>query len=226
MAVTFPNLVLPTCGLGWNFARRPKFNTIHQQPLSNRHPASATLQQSTIFDIEISYNGLLNNPGSSSSYSDDVAYLQEFYEACRGPYGYFTFDPSVNHFANMSTAATMTSLANGYFGVGNGTQTVFPLWRSTNALGWTTPTMLEMIQNVTSLSAVYANGAVVASTGYTWSNFPATVTFSTAPANGAALTWAGNYSYLCHFAEASLDFNELMYQLWELKSLKLETINL
>jgi|GEM_PF-6547888 len=223
MSLSFPNLVLPSAGLGWNFAKRSQFSTILQMPQSQRRPASATLQAGVVYELELTFNGLAN---VGTSYSDDAAYLQEFYEANRGGYGYFTFDPSQYHLANMSVVEDTTKLSNGFFGIGDGVTTVFPLWRSTSAFGGGNVTLCEMIQNVTLMGGVYNNGALVASSGYTLSNFPAEITFDAAPASGAVLSWAGDYSYLCRFADDVLDMNELLYQLWELSSLKLQTVNL
>lgn len=222
MGVSFPNLVLPSC-VTWNFSKRSKFSTILQTPQSMRHPASSTLQKSVIYELELAYEFLKND---GLTYDDDVAYIVEFYEACRGGYGWFTFDPSQNKLANMSVGADATKLSNGFFGIGDGATVSFPLWRSTSALGNGTATLCELIQNVTLLGGVYQNNVLIPAAGYTLTNFPAQVTFAVPPPLGAALSWAGSYSYLCKFAEDLLDMNELVYQLWELKSLKLETINL
>ena len=223
MSLSFPNLVLPSAGLGWNFARRSKYSTIVQTPQSMRRPAPATLQKGVIYELELSFNGLAN---VGSTYSDDAAYIQEFYEACRGGYGYFTFDPSQYDLANMSLVSDTTKLSNGFFAIADGVTTAFPLWRSTSALGGGLVTYCEMIQLVTAMTGVYSNGALVPSANYTLTNFPSVVTFTTPPANGQVLTWAGSYAYLCKFAEDVLDMNELLYQLWELGSLKLQTVNL
>lgn len=226
MSLSFPNLALPTC-VGWNYAKRRKFSTILQTPQSMRHPASATLQSSTIFELELTYEFLKN---AGLTYSDDMEYVGSFYEACRGGYGWFTFDPSQYHMETMSVVQVPSSgpaaLRNGFFAIGDGVTTTFPLWRSTSVFGGSTVTLCELIQNVTLLGGIYSNGSLVSSGAYTQANLPATVTFSTAPASGVVLSWAGNYSYLCRFAEDLLDADEFMYQLWELKSLKLETINL
>lgn len=223
MSLSFPNLVLPSAGLGWAFAKRSKYSTIVQTPQSMRRPAVATLQKGVIYELELSFNGLCNQ---GTTFSDDAAYIQEFYEANRGGYGWFTFDPSQYNLSKMSVTQDSTKLSNGFFGTGDGVTTAFPLWRSTSALGSGLVTLCEMIQNVTLLAGVYQGGTLVASSGYTLSSFPAVVTFTAAPPNGVALTWSGNYSYLCRFSEDTLDMDELLYQLWELKSLKLETVNL
>jgi len=228
VSLSFPNLVLPTC-VGWNFAKRRKFATVTQRPKNMRHPASATLQSSVIFELELTYEFLKN---AGLTYSDDMEYIGSFYEACRGAYGWFTFDPSQLHLDTMTVVQDTTKLRNGFFAIGDGVTTTFPLWRSTSALGGGSVTQVELIQNVTLLTGIYSNGTLVPGANYTQSNLNAPpiggaqVVFSSPPASGVVLSWAGNYSYLCKFDEDMLDADEFMYQLWELKSLKLETINL
>ncbi len=233
MSLSFPNLVLPSAGLGWNFARRSKFSTIVQTPQSMHHPAVATLQKGVIYELELAFNGVANQ---GTTYADDAQYIQDFFEANRGGYGWFLFDPSQYHLANMTVAQIPATGAypqrNGYFATGDGATTSFPLWRSGTALSATTLTRLELIQNVTLLTGIYSNGVAVPTADYTVTSLGAPpqggawVTFTTAPASGVILSWAGNYSYLCRFGDDVLDMTELLYQLWDLKSLKLETINL
>jgi hypothetical protein len=218
--LSFPNLVLPTC-VGWNYIPRSKYSTITQTPQTGTPPASATLQQSVIYELELTYEFLKNQ---GRTYADDLAYLQGFYEACKGGYGWFTFDPSVLQLQSMSVVEDTTQLRNGYFGVGDGATKTFPLWRSTAVFGAGKVQQLELIQNVTLLAGIYQNGALVPAANYTLSNFPAQVTFANAPAAGQVLSWAGNFSYLCKFSEDTLEPEEFMYQLWELRSLKLDTI--
>jgi hypothetical protein len=222
MSLSFPNLALPAC-VGWNFAKRSKYSSILQTPQSMRHPASATLQTSVIYELELTYEFLMN---AGLTYADDLAYLQAFYEACRGGFGWFTFDPSQYSLDTMSVVHDTTALRNGFFAVGDGVTRSFPLWRSTSALGPGVVTPCELIQYVPFSPGIYSNGTLVSPSAYTLSSFPAQVTFASAPANGAVLAWDGSYSYLCRFAEEVFDAEEFMYQLWELKSLKLETINL
>lgn len=218
----YSQLVLPK-GLGWGYRKTPKFSHIEQMPQSMRHPAVATLQMGVIYELELQFNYLKVNGVSGSN---DVAYLQAFYEAQRGGYGWFSFDPSVYNLENMAVTQDYTQLRNGFFGIGDGVTTTFQLWRSTAALGGGVVTYAELIQNVTALTGVYVNGVVASPGTYSQANYPATVTFNTAPANGAILAWAGSYSYLCRFAEDQMDFEEFLFNIWRLRSLKLETINL
>jgi hypothetical protein len=222
MSLSFPNFVLPTC-VAWNFVKRSQFSTIVQRPQTMRRPASATMQQSVIYELEMTFEFLKNK---GLSYDDDMAYVQCFYEACRGAFGWFTFDPSQYKLDVMSVVQDTTKLRNGFFAIGDGVTTTFPLWRSTSALGGGNVTLCELIQNVTLLGGIYMNGSLVPPTGYTLSNFPAQVAFTAPPPPGVSLVWGGNYSYLCKFAEDTLEPEEFAYQFWELKSLKLETINL
>jgi len=228
MSLTFPNFAPPLC-LAWNYPKRSKFSTIQQTPQSMRHPASATLQQSVIYELELTYEFLKNQ---GRTYADDAEYVRSFFEACRGAFGWFTFDPSQYNLESMSVVADTTKLRNGFFGLGDGVTTTFSLWRSSAVLGGGSVTLCELIQNVTLMIGIYANGTLVSPSAYTQTNLGAPpqggacVTFNTAPAAGAVLSWAGNYSYLCHFSEDLLDMEEFMYQFWDLKSLKLETINL
>lgn len=50
------------------------------------------------------------------------------------------------------------------------------------------------------------------------------VTFANAPASNALLTWDGSYYYRLHFAEDINEFNNFMNQLWELQSVKFESV--
>lgn len=220
MSLSFPSLVLPK-GLGWHFAQRSKFATIVQRPQSMRHPAVATLQQSVVYELEVTFNYLKNK---GVTFADDASYLQSFYEANRGGYGWFTLDPSQFNLLPMSVTQDFTQTRSGFSGQGDGTTTTFPLWRATSVLGGGNVTLVEMIQNVTGLYGVYLNGVLQSSGNYTLNNFPASLTFLSAPGSGVNVAWAGTYSYLCKFDEDLLDMNEFMYQLWELKSLKLETV--
>lgn len=51
-----------------------------------------------------------------------------------------------------------------------------------------------------------------------------TVTFTPAPSAGATITWTGNFFYRVRFKKDSADFNEFMFNLWELKTLELESV--
>lgn len=52
------------------------------------------------------------------------------------------------------------------------------------------------------------------------------VNFNAAPANGALLIWSGSFYYRVRFADDNLDFDEILYQFWELKKLDLQQVKL
>lgn len=216
MSFVPPLIALPK-GLGWSYTLSPKFSTISQVPQSGRHPAQATLQESTIFELELTFDYL-----QLAGYQ----YLKEFYEAMRGSYGFFLFDPSQFDLDTLAVTEDITQPSNGFIGQGDGTTKVFAMWRSSSVLGGGTVTQLERIQNITLLTGVFLNGVLQATSSYTQANLPSQITFTTAPAAGANISWAGNYSYLVHFSEDTADFEEFMFQIYKMKSLKLETINL
>jgi hypothetical protein len=223
----YPLFSLPQ-GLGWNFKQSPKFTTTIQTPQSARGIISATQQSGVIYGFELVWNYLKTSQVGSdgTTVTNSFLYLKNFYEAMQGSYGRFIFDPSLNNLATLSVTQDTTQLDNGFCGIGDGTTTVFPMWRSTSVLGGGVVTLLERIQNVSLLVGVYVDDTIVSSGSYTQSNFPGTITFETAPAENAVIAWAGNYNYLVHFDEDSIDFNEFLYRLYELKSLILESINL
>lgn len=65
---------------------------------------------------------------------------------------------------------------------------------------------------------IATGAAAVSRTDYTLSA-SGLVTFANTPATAAILTWTGNFYYRVRFSADSADFNEFMYQLWDLKKL-------
>lgn len=218
--MNYPLLTLPA-GVTWGYKKTPKFMTIAQTPQSGRGQVRATLQQSPIWQWELDWN-YLKEIGVTTT--NDFQYLMDFYLAMQGSFGAFLFDPSQYYLERLTVTSDTTQLSNGFSGVGDGTTTVFPLWRSSNLSGGSTITLLEMIQNVSLLNGVYVNGVLQGVGTYSLTNFPSVITFNTAPAAGATVVWAGNFNYLAHFAEDTNDWEEFMFQLWSVQSLKLEAV--
>ena len=218
MSASYPTLTLPI-GCEWGYNKQPKYTTIEQTPISGRRQVRASLQQSPVWEWELSWS-VLNENGHNTL--NDFQYLQDFYLAMQGSFGAFVFDPSTYFLERLSVTHNLTQMSNGYSGVGDGTTTVFPLWRSSAVLGGGQVNMLEMIQNVSLLNGVYVNGSLV--TNYTLSNFPAELTFTSPPALNATIAWDGNFNYLAHFADDVADFEEFFFQLWTMKRLKLEAV--
>ncbi len=64
----------------------------------------------------------------------------------------------------------------------------------------------------------FANGSAQASGGV--------VEIVPAPANGLSLSWTGNYLLYCRFPDDALDLSNVMYQVFALKKLTIETARL
>lgn len=50
-----------------------------------------------------------------------------------------------------------------------------------------------------------------------------TITFATAPANAAVITWTGPYRWLCQFDDTQADLSAFMFHLWEMKKINFTT---
>ena len=105
------------------------------------------------------------------------------------------------------------TVTNQAFGVGDGVTTFFQLVRSLG--GFTEPVSL---QNV--ITNIKINGTPTAA--YTI-NTTGGVTFTSAPAAAASLTWTGTYYWPCRFDIDQADFSKLLYQFWELQKITFES---
>ena len=99
------------------------------------------------------------------------------------------------------------------FGTGNGTSVTFQLVRLLG--GFAEPVFFPNV--ITDIKI-----AGTPSVAYTQPNAsnPGSITFNTAPANGAALTWDGTFYWACRFDDDTNDFDNFMSKLFEKKSLK------
>ena len=50
------------------------------------------------------------------------------------------------------------------------------------------------------------------------------MTFASAPASGAALTWSGKFGFLCRFDADDLDFEQFMANLWKADGVKFRSL--
>jgi hypothetical protein len=81
---------------------------------------------------------------------------------------------------------------------GNGTSTQFQLARLYGGVAW------DVIQ-FASVSALKVSGTAKYSPGDFSISSTGVVTFTSAPANNATLTWIGTFQFLCRFDEDTLD---------------------
>lgn len=146
---------------------------------------------------------VLRDLASVGTYGSELQQIIGFFNSRKGRYGFFFFyDPSDN-----------TATAEG-FASGDGTTTKFQLTR-TVAKG----TPFAAVEPVYALwgnptSVTVAGVAKTITTDYTISPW-GVITFTTAPANGAALVWSGTFLFVCRFDTDQLELHQLMSYLWE-----------
>lgn len=99
-------------------------------------------------------------------------------------------------------------------GTGNGTTTKFPLLRT---LGGFT----EQVGRHKTITQVRINGSATAA--YTLGD-DGSITFNTAPANGAVLDWTGEYYWRCRFVQDAWEFTEFVRLLRSLARVEFETV--
>lgn len=133
----------------------------------------------------------------------DLTTLAGFFNARQGSFDTFLFlDPVDN------------SVTNQNFGVGDGTTKKFQLARTYGGV-------VEPVFGAIGTPAVKVNGV---STGAFTIDNNACVTFTTAPAAGAVLSWTGQYYFRCRFVQDSSEFEQFMSNLWNLKKLEFITV--
>lgn len=183
-------------GLSWNVQKTPQFNTISHRAVSGYEVRTA-LMQYPLWTFSLAYD-LLRDDATS-----ELKTLMGFFLQSQGSFAAFLYsDPSDN-------AVTKQG-----FGTGDGVTTSFQLIRAYGGF-------IEPVQNLDGTPGIEVNGVQqtlgignqcqISPTGL--------VTFTTAPASGAALTWTGNFYYRVRFSADKADFNQFMYQLYELKQL-------
>jgi len=203
------SFVYPTLpGLTFDVLRTPMWHTESQSALSGKRSTLGYMQYPLIH-FEHIYSVLRDDLTLSQ-----LKAIVGLFNACQGRYGTFLFqDPDFNTF----TAANAQQ-----FGLGNGTTTLFQLVALYQNSGG--PGYGEIVQNLNGTPTIYSNGTAI-TTGFSIGP-TGIVTFSTAPASGAVLTWSGSFYYRCAFDEDQLDLTKFMNQWWTIKKLPFTTVKL
>jgi hypothetical protein len=178
--MSYPIMPTMPISMAAGLKKSPNFNTLRQKGTAGVNAAVA-LKPYPTWSFEFSLDHITGHEQLATSV---VAQFMGTYMATAGGANLFLFtDPQDN------------TLTGAQFGTGNGSSTRFQLSR--NIHGYP-----DIIQNLNGTPTIYVNGtpttpASISSTGV--------VTFSSAPANNAVLTWSGSFFYLCRFAEDTLD---------------------
>ena len=206
MIAIFP--ALP--GLGWSVTKAPRFATRIQKAVSGRE-LRVLDQPYPIWVWTLAYSMLRDKhdtrgAGGLGAGFDELRTLAGFFLQQQGALQPFLFDDP--------TDDTVTGQS---IGTGNSSTTVFQLVRSFG--GFSEPTVAP-----NTVSAIYFNGVLQSSSGYTVDPATGLVTFTTAPPTGQAITADFTYYFRVRFADDTAEFENFMYQLWQLKQVKLQSV--
>jgi uncharacterized protein (TIGR02217 family) len=189
-------------GLGIKVGKAPIWKTEVQQSVSGKELRGSFMAYPN-YRLSLEYE-VLRETGSFT----ELQTLMGFFNKRRGAFDDFLFtDPDDN-------AATDYQ-----FGTGDGSTVAFQLMKSYGGF-------VEPVQNVNVLTNIKKAGVTQTSpTNYSISS-AGLVTFTTAPALGAALTWTGTYYWRVRFADDENDFEQFMRKLWLLKKVELRSVKL
>lgn len=137
---------------------------------------------------------------------DELNKIRVFFNNTAGMYSDFGYlDPYDNTVSNMP------------FGTGDGVTKKFQITRTTTAGGLS---FTEPLFAFVGTPVIYKAG--VPTSAFTISD--GMVTFTTAPASGAALTWTGQFMFLCRFDSDQMSPAQMMAQLWSLDGLTFKSV--
>lgn len=181
------NALFPTLpGLAWSIYKTPEWDTGIQSAVSGKEVRMARRSR-PVWLFSLSYEVLRGG----SQYTE-VQQLMAFFNARQGAYDSFLLNDTSDN-----TATTQS------IGTGDGVTTTFQLLHAIN--GWSEPIGYAPSPNL------YVNGAQT--TAFTCTD-GLNVTFTTAPAANATITWSGTFYYRVRFTRDTMEFEQFMKDLW------------
>jgi hypothetical protein len=178
--MSFPIMPTMPISMASGIHKSPNFNTVRQKGAAGVNAAIA-LKPYPTWDFEWSMDHVTGHEHTAASV---VAQFLGMFMATAGGAGLWLFtDPQDN---------TVTSAQ---FGTGTGSATKFQLSR--NICGYP-----DIVQNLNGTPNIYVSGTLTAPASISATGV---VTFTTAPASGAVLTWSGSFMYAVRFSEDTLD---------------------
>ncbi|WP_404711736.1 DUF2460 domain-containing protein [Sphingomonas sp. MMS24-J13] len=188
-------------GFGFVASKQPQWNTAVSQASSGRERRRMAWSY-PLWNFKVAYEVLRDGPNYR-----ELERLQAFFNAHAGKYAEFFFcDPSDNHVADQR------------FGTGDGVTTGFQLNRT---IGAGNLTFAEPVRGLFNTPIMKVDGAVTS--GFTIGPL-GRITFASPPNPGTALTWSGNFLFLCRFDQDDLDTQQLMQGLWSQSGLAFVTV--
>jgi uncharacterized protein (TIGR02217 family) len=200
--------VLP--GLGWSVTKAPRFAGRIQHAVSGRE-VRVLDQPYPIWTWTLTYSLLRDKwdargAGGLGAGYDELRTIAGFFLAQQGTFQPFLFDDPTDSVA-----------AGQVIGTGNSTSTSFQLVRNMGAFA-------EPMTAPNVVSAVYFNGVRQDPAGYTADADTGQLTFAAPPPAGQIVTADFTYRFRVRFADDAAEFENFMYQLWQLKQIKLQSV--
>jgi uncharacterized protein (TIGR02217 family) len=214
------NVLFPKIrGLAWDIVKTPTFNTEIQESLAGREVRVQNFQN-PIWEFTLHYEYLLNDPRfRDDTEATPLETLVGFFLARGGQFDDFLLNES-----DLTNRLEDSTYSGQPVGTGNGVNTNFQLLRNVGGF-------MEAVQNPANQTAlVYVGGSPkVQGPDYTIAN--GLVTFTTAPANGAAITADFTFLHRVRFhtgtsrsGKEGIEFSNFYYQLYECKDVQLISV--
>ena len=199
MALIFP--ALP--GLTWSVTKTPIFQTRIQRAVSDRELRAIDYPY-PLWQFALVYDFLRDDQAAGY---DELRTLLGFFMLCRGAFGTFLFrDPSDWQVTGQQ------------IGIGDASRTGFQLQRSMG-VALTGGGFIEPVVAPNVVRAIYLNGIVQDPSTYSIDAATGLVTFGSPPSSGLIITVDFTYYFRCRFVDDKYDFENFMYQLWQVKKL-------
>lgn len=198
----FPIPAFPNGSRGWDIVKYPVFNTIIQTPVSKRGETRISTTPYCVWEFQMTF------PYVKGTFNDSTSYLNQiagFYMQMQGAANSWLYDDPQDD--------TITAPVS--FGTGDGVTKAFQLSRPIGAYQ-------DIIQNLNGTPTIYING--VSTTAFSINSL-GVITFTSAPAVNAVLTWTGRYYFRCRFKNDSLDqLKQIFTNHWTIQTLEWTSI--
>jgi len=212
-----PVPVLPTLN-GFSVHKKPIWASLAQEAVSGREITTSNTAY-PLWEFDLTYEGLRSSTQNRVTYAQFASTLE--YEAIAtvflatlGPYGRFYYDDPTDN-----------SRTNQLIGYGDGSRTEFTVFRSFGTGS------LQLFEPIGGLNPSvpfqpYVDTAPVAGSDFQIGDDGTFVEFINGfvPTDGSVITMDFSFYYRCRFLEDVVDFEQFMYNLWTLRSLKFRSV--
>lgn len=205
-------------GLGWSVVRRARFGT-KTQTADNRRETRIPAWTYPEWRWTLTWNVLRDDRNIPANQTPTAPYhelktIEGFFLQRRGSYEAFWFDdPTDRLIDGTSDGVRQTIIASSPAGVTD--------YRVVRARGG----FVEPVGAINAMT-LYDDGVVVAGGNYQINvPYDGWIRFSGAPGAGSVLKWAGTFYHKVRFFEDAVDFDQFMYDLYQLRTVRLVSVS-